>query len=113
MLFTPEEIVSDVKLLQSSNADLPMLVTLDGIVTDVKPLHFLNAYSPILVTPDGIVTAPPAPVYFVNTPSLMTKSDAAPCVTVIVFVTGYDVPEPAVTVIVPEREEEDVFAATV
>ena len=90
-----------------------MLVTLDGIVTEVSELHHANAEDPMLVTPDGIVTAPPAPLYFVNTPSVMTKSDADPCDTVIVLDTGYDVPEPAVTVIVPEREEEDVFAATV
>ena len=90
-----------------------MLFTLEGIVTEVRALQFLNAESPMLVTPDGIVTAPPAPLYFVNTPSVIAKSDKALCDTEIVLATGYDVPEPAVTVIVPEREEEDVFAATV
>ena len=37
-------------MMQFSNADLPMLVTLDGIVTDVRPLQPPNAYSPMLVT---------------------------------------------------------------
>ena len=45
-----------VRLLQSSNAYFPIVVTLSGIVTLVRLLQFSNAYSPILVTLSGIVT---------------------------------------------------------
>ena len=39
MLVTLLGIVTDVKPLQPSKAELPMLVTLLGMVTDVKPLQ--------------------------------------------------------------------------
>ena len=45
-----------VKLLQSSNAASPMLVTLDGISTLVRLLQPKQASSPMLVTPLGIST---------------------------------------------------------
>ena len=44
-----------VKLLQSSNAEFPILVTPSGIVMLVKLVQFLNADSPMLVTLSGIV----------------------------------------------------------
>ena len=43
MLVTPSGIVTDVRELQSSNAEEPMLVTPSGIVTDVKALQSRNA----------------------------------------------------------------------
>ena len=45
-----------VRLLQSSNAYLPMLVTPDPIVMDARPLQPENADFPMLVTEPGIVT---------------------------------------------------------
>ena len=47
--------VTELKLLQPLNTDLPSLVTLLGIVMEVKPLH-LNAPSSMLVTLLGIET---------------------------------------------------------
>ena len=46
--------VTEVKPLQPSNADHPMLVTLFGISIEVKPLHPQNAASPMHVTLFGI-----------------------------------------------------------
>ena len=48
--------VTLVRLLESKNAKLPILVTLSPIVTLVRLLHPLNAKPPILVTQSGIVT---------------------------------------------------------
>ena len=45
-----------VRLLQSSNALFPMLVTPAEIVTLVRLLQLKNVNSPMLVTPAGIVT---------------------------------------------------------
>ena len=48
--------VTLVKLLQSRNAHIPMLVTPLPIVTLIKPLQPLNANLPMLVTLLGIIT---------------------------------------------------------
>jgi hypothetical protein len=50
-----------------------MLVTLLGIVTLVILAQLKNALSPILFTVDGITTLPPAPLYSVRTPLVMTN----------------------------------------
>ena len=50
MLSTLSGIVTLVRLVQSSNAQEPMLVTLSGIVTLVRLEQLSNAYSPMLVT---------------------------------------------------------------
>ncbi len=42
--------VTEVKPLQSRNANSPMEVTLFGMVTEVKPLQSRNARSPMDVT---------------------------------------------------------------
>ena len=48
--------ITFVRLLQSLNAEYPMLVTLSGIVTLVSELHPENAESPTLATLSEIVT---------------------------------------------------------
>ena len=48
MLVTPSGIVMLVRLVQYSNARLPMLVTLSGIVTLVRSVQKLKALSPML-----------------------------------------------------------------
>ena len=55
MLVTESGIVTDVRPLQPQNALLPMRVTEFGIVTDVRPLQPANADAPMLVTESGIV----------------------------------------------------------
>ena len=55
MFVTLSGIVMSVKLLQPENAEFPMLVTLPEIVMLVKPVQFRNACLPILVTLSGIV----------------------------------------------------------
>ena len=50
MLVTLLGIVTLVRLVQNSNASLPMLVTLLGIVTLVRLVQTSNAWSPMLVT---------------------------------------------------------------
>ena len=45
-----------------------------GIVTLVRLLHSENALFPIDITPSGIITSPPSPLYFISTPSSITKS---------------------------------------
>jgi hypothetical protein len=44
------------KLLQPSNAFLPIFVTEEGMVTFVSLVQFWNAQSPIFVTDEGMVT---------------------------------------------------------
>ena len=39
MLVTPSRMVIEVRLVQSSKADNPMLVTLSGMVIDVSLVH--------------------------------------------------------------------------
>ncbi len=56
MPVTPFPMMTDVKLVLPSKADLPMLVTLSGMVIDINPVHPENADSPMLVTLSGIVT---------------------------------------------------------
>ena len=53
--------VTEVKPLQSENAQSPIEVTPVGMVTEVKPLQPLNAEFPIDVTPVGMVTEVFAP----------------------------------------------------
>ena len=55
MLNTLSGIVTLVRLLQSRNAESPMLVTLFGIVTLVRLLHPESAESSMLITPFGIL----------------------------------------------------------
>ena len=97
MEVTLSGIVILVRLLQYSNADLPMEVTLSGIVILVRLLHKENALSPMEVTlsgidilarlrhqsnalfpmevtESGITTSPPFPVYSTSTPFLIRKS---------------------------------------
>ena len=40
----------------TTNAQIPIVVTLDGILTDVKLVHEANALFPIVVTPSCIET---------------------------------------------------------
>ena len=47
---TDKGIVTEVRLVQPSNAIEPILVTDKGIVTEVRVVRFWNAPSPILVT---------------------------------------------------------------
>ena len=49
--------VTFVRLLQPSNAPLPMLVTLSPMVTDVRFMQLLNATTPMLVTLSGMATS--------------------------------------------------------
>ena len=60
MEVTLEGIVTEVKLEQPENAELPMDVTLEGIVTDVKPLQPENAEELIKRTPLGMKKSPVA-----------------------------------------------------
>lgn len=82
--------LTELRLLQPANTPLPILETLPGTVTLVSAVQLANALSPILltlpgiltllialpenapgpmdVTSEGIVTAPPPPLYAVNTP---------------------------------------------
>ena len=55
MLVTPFPIVMLAKFVQSSNTELPMLVTLSGIVTLIKLSKFENAESAIILVPSLIV----------------------------------------------------------
>ena len=48
--------MTEVRPMQYSKAQFPLLVTELGIVTEVRPSHSLKAQSPILVTESGIVT---------------------------------------------------------
>ena len=91
MLVTLDGIDTDVNPLYAK-ASSPMLVTLDGIVTEVSPLQLKNAERPMLVTLDGIVTAPPAPLYLVSTPPLISKSARGSEFTVTDFVAVFVTP---------------------
>lgn len=88
--------LTELSPLHPANTPLPILVTLPGIVTFDNDVQFANALSPILVTlpgmltllialpenapapmdvtSEGIVTAPPPPLYAVNTPPEMVIS---------------------------------------
>ena len=61
ILVTPSGIVMLVKLLQPEKALYPMDVTPSGIVILVKPLQSSNAELPILVTLSGITNTPVTP----------------------------------------------------
>ena len=49
------EIVTEVSLVQRTNAPVPMDVMLSGIVIEVNPVHLANALSPMDVTLSGMV----------------------------------------------------------
>jgi hypothetical protein len=50
--------LTDIKLLQSSKANSPIVLTLAGILTDFKPWQWENAKLPILVQSSGMSTWP-------------------------------------------------------
>jgi len=56
MILTFADSVTFVRLVQSLNAPIPILVTLFGMVMEVRPVQPLKAESPILLTLLGIDT---------------------------------------------------------
>ena len=74
ILVTLLGIITDVRLAQRVKAPLSILVTLLGIVTEVI-VELEKAIVPIAVTPSGITTSLSEPVYFINIPFSISKSD--------------------------------------
>ena len=74
MLDTLSGILTDIRLLQFSNAELPISVTPSGIIIEVGLLQSLNASFPIFVTPSGMTTLLFVPRYLHNTFSSIIKS---------------------------------------